>query len=55
MTITEAKQRQEAVFRALDSISVSGYHNVLNLAASMQILDDLIHADIQVEAPDKQE
>ena len=46
MNISEVQQRHEAVFRALDSISISGYRNVLNLAASMQILDDLIHADI---------
>ena len=50
MTIKEVKQRQEAVFRALDSVSISGYHNVLNMAASMQILDDLIHADIHEDA-----
>lgn len=50
MTVDEVKKRQEAVFRALDSITISGYRNVLNLAASMQIIDELIHADIQTDS-----
>lgn len=54
MTISEVKQRQGAVFRALDSITVSGYRNVLNLAASMQIIDELIHTDIQEDNEEEQ-
>ena len=53
-TLSEVKQRQEAVFRALDSITVSGYRNVLNLAASMQIIDELIHTDIQEDSETEQ-
>ena len=38
MDVKISAQRLGAVFSALDSISVSGYQNVLNLAAAMQLL-----------------
>ena len=47
MTLIEVQQRHNAIFKALDSISVSGYKNVLNMAASMQILDEIIHSELR--------
>lgn len=50
MTIQEVKDRLTAVFRALDAVEVAGYRNVCNVAAAMNILQEITQADIQADA-----
>lgn len=49
MTIMEMKERLEGVLRALNSVQVVGYQNVVNQAAAMSIVNDILKADIQTE------
>ena len=49
MTIEEMKNYLAAALRALNTVQVVGYQNVVNQAAAMSIVNDILKADIQPE------
>jgi len=49
MTIEEMKDYLAAVLRALNTVQVVGYQNVVNQAAAMSMVNDILKADIQLE------
>ena len=46
MTIENVKQQLDAVFKTLDTVTVSGYQNFCKMQGSMAVLHTIIHSDI---------
>lgn len=51
MTISEMKNRLQAVFEALDAVEAKGFGNRAKLNDSMAVLQNILRSEIVADAP----